>query len=121
MAATKEARIPLAIGATVWRIDYGRPGGLTRASQVAVTSETRTSWVLANGVKIPKTQTEPRFDVRGRMSTTPYCLTLEEAEAMVLQHARWHLAAAVKDCIDVATLRKVAEVLGVRVEVEGLS
>lgn len=86
---------------------------------MTVASETRVSWVLSNGVKIPKAWREARFDVSGAMSTTPYCLSRGEAESIVLQHARWHLAAAIKDCMDAATLRTVADAVGVRVEVEG--
>lgn len=117
MADTKQ-RIPLSVGAIVWRIEYGSPGELSTARGVKVESETRLSWVLMNGVKIPKTQTEPLFDVQG-LRTTTYALTKEAAEVVILRQARWRMAGIVQNCADPATLRKVADALGVAVDVEG--
>lgn len=111
----KKKRIPLHIGAPVWRIDYGGPGEMTQARGVRVESETRMSWVLANGVKIPKAWAEPRFDVDG-FRTTPYCLTREAAETMLLRHNQSKFASMVLTCADDDTLRKVADALGVSVD-----
>ena len=117
MSAKKEDRIPLAVGSTVWRINYGAPGQLTTARGVKVEGETRMSWVLTNGVKIPKTWGEPRFDVNG-FRTTPYCLTREAAEQMLLRHNQSQIGSMVLSCSDDVVLRRVAEVLGVKVAVE---
>lgn len=117
MAAKKEDRIPLAVGSTVWRIDYGGPGSLTVARGVKVESETRMSWVLTNGVKVPKTQAEPILDVSG-FRTTTYALTRETAEKILLRQARWRMASIIQECGDPDVLRKVADALGVTVTVE---
>ena len=117
MSEKKDDRIPLAVGAKVWRIDWGDPGDLTEAHAVKVQGETRMSWVLTNGVKIPKTWSQPRFDVEG-FRTTPYCLTREAAEAMLLHHNRNKLGSMVLVCTDDAVPRNVAEALGVNLSVE---
>lgn len=117
MSAKKKDRIPLAVGSTVWRIDYGGPGAGTQARGVKVESETRMSWVLTNGVKVPKAHVEPTLDVSG-FRTTTYALTREAAEKILLRQARWHMARIIQECGDVDTLRKVADALGVAVTVE---
>lgn len=117
MSAKKEDRIPLAVGCTVYRIDYGGPGSLTEARGVKVESETRMSWVLTNGVKVPKAHAEPTFNVSG-FRTTTYALTREMAEKILLRQARWRMASIVQECADPAVLRKVAEALGINLSVE---
>lgn len=118
MSAKKEGRIPLAVGATVWRIHFGSPGHFTSARGMKVESETKLSWVLANGVKIPKTQTDAEFRVLGNMRQTTYCLTRAAAEAFVLVHNNQRLGYAVQTSIDPSVLRKVADALGVNLSVE---
>lgn len=114
MAATKDARIPLAIGATVWRfVTKNTPDRLT------VAGETPRSWVLSDGTKIPKSQTEPVFTVKGfGFRDSRYHLTREAADETFLLWNWAGIVEKVRTTSDIETRRAVAKLIGVPSGVE---
>jgi hypothetical protein len=101
----------MSVGATVWRNDRS-----ANMVPLKVASETTRSWILSDGVKVPKTHADPVFRFSsGSGWGRRYCLTREAAETMALEGARWKMSAAVTACKDLRVLRLVAEALGMDV------
>lgn len=100
----------LSIGATVWVFGRGDTPEIVR-----VAGETTRSWVLSDGEKVPKSFDGPLpiYDIQLKYGAMQrYCLTRDAADALLLERARWTMTERIRTCGDVATLRKVAEALG---------
>lgn len=107
----------LSVGSPVWMFSSG-----DSPTPFNITGTTSRSWIVSRHgwtVKIPKNHADPIFSVNptGVGCTQFFCLTRTAADRMMLERARWVMVQRVKDCTDIATLRKVAEALGMPVSV----